>query len=545
MRGQILEILVDNPPVNALGQAVRQGLLKALQAGARNPDVRAIVIACAGRTFFAGADIAEFGKPPVDPILPDLCTAIESLDTPVVAAIHGTALGGGLEVAMACHYRLAARLAKLGLPEVKLGLLPGAGGTQRLPRLVGVEAALDLIVSANPVAAVKAADLGLVDLVVDDERLLEEAHAFARSVADRRPLPRSRDRVISGGVELIDRYAEVNARKLRGQDAPAACFEALRAAIELPFVDGLAEERRLFRRLVEGEQSAALRHYFFAERKAAKIEGLDPTIIPREVETVGVVGAGTMGAGIATAFLTKGLDVTLLDSNSDALERGAAAIRRILAGDVSKGRMTQTIADGHLARLRTTLDYGDLARCDLVIEAVFELLEIKREVFQRIAAVAKPDAILATNTSYLDVDAIAEATGRPEQLIGLHFFSPAHIMKLLEVVRGAKTAPELLATAMALAKRIGKIPVVSGNAYGFIGNRLLARRRTEAFDLLLDGVSPQDIDKAHVGFGMPMGPFQMSDLAGVDIGWHRDPSRVCAVVARRRKECSNELSLLA
>lgn len=526
LRGAILEIMVDNPPVNALGHAVRKGLLEALEAGARQPEVEAIVIACAGRTFFAGADISEFGKPPLDPILPDLCNAIEALAKPVVAAIHGTALGGGLEVALACHYRVAVSSARLGLPEVKLGLIPGAGGTQRLPRLVGIAAATDMIVSGDPIPAGKAAELGLVDHVAAEGSLIEEAHRWAQVIAGRRPLPRTGERPVAGDAAAIDRYAETHARKLRGQTAPQACFEALRAAIDLPLAEGLAVERGLFRQLVAGDQSAALRHYFFAERRAARIDGLDASIEPLPIETVGVIGAGTMGAGIAMAFLSKGLRVVLLETGADALDRGLANIRRTYEASVAKGRMTQEAGDQALARLSTTLDYAALGGCDLIIEAVFELMAVKREVFARIDAVARPGAILATNTSYLDIDEIAAATGRPDHVVGLHFFSPANIMKLLEVVRGARTSPRVLATAMALAKRIGKIAVVAGNGYGFIGNRLLARRRSEAFELLLEGVAPWDIDEAHVGFGMPMGPFRMSDLAGVDIGWHRDPARV-------------------
>nr|WP_047165524.1 3-hydroxyacyl-CoA dehydrogenase NAD-binding domain-containing protein [Sphingomonas sp. Y57] len=526
LRGSILEIMVDNPPVNALGHAVRKGLLDALESGAHRPGVEAIIIACAGRTFFAGADISEFGKPPLDPLLPHLCNAIEALAVPVVAAIHGTALGGGLEVALACHYRVAAPSARLGLPEVKLGLIPGAGGTQRLPRLVGAAAATDMIISGDPIPASTAAELGLVDHIAAEGALIEEAHRWAQSIAARRPLPRTGERPVIGDGAAIDRYAQAHARKLRGQLAPQACFEALRAALDLPLAEGLATERRLFRQLVDGDQSAALRHYFFAERKAARIDGLDTAIEPLPIETVGVVGAGTMGAGIAMAFLSKGLRVVLLETSAGALDRGLANIRRTLEAGVAKGRMTQDACDQALARLSTTLDYAALGACDLIIEAVFELMAVKREVFARIDAVARPGAILATNTSYLDIDEIATATGRPDHVVGLHFFSPANIMKLLEVVRGARTSPRVLATAMALAKRIGKIAVVAGNGYGFIGNRLLARRRSEAFELLLEGVAPWDIDEAHVGFGMPMGPFRMSDLAGVDIGWHRDPARI-------------------
>jgi len=522
----ILLVEIDSPPVNALGAAVRGGLDAALREGAAAAHIAAIVIACRGRTFFAGADITEFGKPPVPPALPDLCATIAALGKPVVAAIHGTALGGGLEVALACHYRVALASATLGLPEVKLGLLPGAGGTQRLPRLIGTTAALEMIALGDPVAALRAAALGLVDRVAGEGRLVEEALAFAREIAVARPLPRSEDRILAPDPEAIERFVAHHARKLKHRDAPAACIEAVRAAADRPFAEGLALERALFLNLVAGEQSAALRQLFFAERKAARIDDLDPAIAPLPIASVGIVGAGTMGSGIAMAFLSAGLPVILLETGREALDRGIAQIRRTYETNVSKGRMTSEAADHALGLLTASLDHADLGSCDLIVEAVFELMEVKRAVFARLAAVARPDAILATNTSYLDVDEIARASGRPDRVIGLHFFSPANIMQLLEVVRGARTAPQVLATAMALAKRIGKIAVVSRVCHGFIGNRILAARRAQAFDLLLDGATPQQIDEAHVAFGMPMGPFQMSDLAGVDIGWHRDSARI-------------------
>lgn len=526
LRDGIMEIVVDSPPVNALGHAVRAGLAEALDTGLSQPAVDAIVLRCAGRTFFAGADISEFGKPPKAPALPDLCDLIERSAKPVVAAIHGTALGGGLEVALACHYRIAATTAQLGTPEVKLGLLPGAGGTQRLPRLVGVAAALDMIVLGDPISAERALALGLVDRLSSSDDLASDALAFARMVATVRRLPRTGGKEIEPDKAAIDRFKATHGRKLAGQHAPQACFEAIAAAAILPLVEGLALERRLFGQLVEGSQAKALRHYFFAERKAAKIDGLDPDIKPRRVDRVGVIGAGTMGAGIAMAFMSAGLAVTILDTSQAALDRGLAQMHRTWESGVARGRITREDLERYSALLTPSLDYDALRGCDLVVEAVFDLMEVKREVLGRVDAVAKPDTIIATNTSYLDVDALALATSRPEQVIGLHFFSPANVMKLLEIVRGARTAPVVLVTAMTLAKRIGKIPVVSGNCYGFIGNRMLAKRREQAFELLMEGATVQQIDEALVAFGMPMGPFQMSDLAGVDIGWHRDPSRI-------------------
>lgn len=526
LRDEVMEIVVNSPPVNALGHAVRAGLAEAIEGALRQPEVSAIVLRCAGRTFFAGADISEFGKPPRGPVLPDLCDLIERSAKPVVAAVHGTALGGGLEVALACHYRIATEGAQLGTPEVKLGLLPGAGGTQRLPRLVGVAAALDMIVLGDPISAERALALGLLDRVSAPENLANDALAFARAVANDRPLPRTGGKGIEPDRPAIERFKAVHDRKLAHQDAPQACIEAIAAATTLPIAEGLEVERRLFGKLVGGDQSKALRHYFFAERKAVKIEGLDPDIKPGLVASVGVIGAGTMGTGIAMAFVSAGLAVTILDTSQEALDRGVAQMRSMWEAGVAKGRITPEDLARYSALLTPALNYQALRDCDLIIEAVFELMEVKREVLGRVDDVAKPDAIIATNTSYLDVDAIALAAGRPEQVIGLHFFSPAHVMKLLEIVRGARTAPNVLASAMALAKRIGKIPVVSGNCHGFIGNRMLARRREQAFDLLMEGATVQQIDEALVAFGMPMGPFQMSDLAGVDIGWHRDPSRV-------------------
>jgi len=522
----IYVVTADNPPVNALSNGVREGLAKAIADAGADPAVRAIVVACAGRTFFAGADIAEFTKGMQPPLPPDLCDMIEASEKPVVAAIHGTALGGGLEVALACHYRIAVPSAKLGQPEVKLGLLPGAGGTQRLPRVAGAELALKMIVLGDPIGAREAAEAGLVDRLAGEDRLLADAIAFAREIADARPLPRAGGRTASADPALFDTFRAANAKKLRGYDAPEACIEAVRAATTMPFREGLALERQLFLKLVMGEQSAALRHIFFAERTAGKIDGLPEGTTPLPVRKVGIVGAGTMGGGIAMNFLSAGVPVTIVEMKQEALDRGVATIRRNYEGNVARGRLTAEGLEKAMALLTPTLSYDDLADADLIIEAVFEDIGVKKDVFKKLDAVAKPGAILASNTSFLDVNEIAAVTARADHVLGLHFFSPANVMKLLEIVRGAKTAPAVLATAMAAAKAIRKVAVIAGVCHGFIGNRMLEQRQIEAVKLLMEGVTPQQIDKAHVDFGMPMGPFQMADLAGIDIGWHRDPQRI-------------------
>ncbi len=521
--GDVLELVLDLPPVNALGSAVRGELLKQLEAAEADPGVRAVVIRGAGKLFSGGADITEFGKPWVEPGLPALVDRIEASAKPVVAAIHGTCFGGGLELALACHFRIAAPSASLGLPEVKLGLLPGAGGTQRLPRLVGAEAALGMIVSGEPVSAAKAAELGLVDKVVDEQALAEEAIAFARAADGPR---RTGERTVAADPGLWERFAAENARKIKGLDAPNACLAAVRAATEMPLSEGLAYERSLFEKLEAGAQSQGLRHIFFAERAAAKVAGLPKGTPLRPVASVGVIGAGTMGGGIAMNFLSAGLPVTLIEMSREALDRGVGVVRRNYEASAAKGRLTGAQVERAMGLLRPTLAFEELAGCDLVVEAVYEEMAVKREIFRRLDTLAKPGAILATNTSFLDVDEIAASTGRPGDVLGMHFFSPANVMKLVEVVRGARTAPDTLATVMDLAKRIRKTPVVAGVCHGFIGNRMLTPRQDQATALLLEGAAPEQIDRVHTAFGMPMGPFQMADLAGVDIGWHRDPSRV-------------------
>ncbi len=522
----VLVIISNNPPVNALGAAVRQGLEAAIKEGEADDSIAAMVIRCDGRTFFAGADITEFGRPPVEPMLPTVVDMIEASTKPVVAAIHGTALGGGCEVALGCHYRVAVPSAKLGTPEVKLGLLPGAGGTQRLPRLAGVRLALEMTAKGDPISAKRAQEAGLIDRIVGEDSLAADAIAFAGEIKAKRPIPRASEREVQPDPEAVAAFQKENARRFRGFDAPAANIACVVKATEVPFEQGIAFERQEFMRLMMGNQSAAQRHIFFAERQAAKIDDVPADTPLRPIKRVGVIGAGTMGGGIAMNFLSAGIPVTIVEMAQEALDRGAGVIRKNYEATAAKGRMKPEQVDAAMAALTPTLDFDALADCDLVIEAVYETMEVKKEIFTRLDAIAKPGAILASNTSYLDIDEIAACTKRPEDVLGMHFFSPANVMMLLEVVRGAKTAPDVLATVMALAKTIRKVAVVAGVTYGFIGNRMLMPRQVEANKLLLEGATPEQIDRVHVAFGMPMGPFQMADLAGVDIGWHRAPNRI-------------------
>jgi len=524
--GDVLVVVADNPPVNALSAAVRTGLDAAIREAAEDDSVRAVVIACAGRTFFAGADITEFGKPPIEPMLPGLVDRIEASDKPVVAAIHGTALGGGCEVAIASHYRIAVPSAKLGTPEVKLGLLPGAGGTQRLPRLAGVAVALEMVAKGDPISAKKAMDAGIVDRLAGEDSLLADAIAFAREVSDVRPIPRASQRPLTPDPDAVAAFEQANARRFRGFDAPAANIACIVKATETPYAEGVEFERQQFMQLMFGVQSAAQRHIFFAERKASKIDGIADDVQLRPISRVGIIGAGTMGGGIAMNFLSAGIPVTIVEMQQDALDRGTATIRKNYDATAAKGRMKPEQVDQAMGLLTPTLDMGALADVDLVIEAVYEEMSVKHEIFGKLDRVCKPGAILASNTSYLDVNVIAQATKRPQDVLGLHFFSPANVMKLLEIVRGDATADDVLATAMALAKKIRKVAVIAGVCHGFIGNRMLEPRQVEAMKLLLEGATPEQVDRVHVAFGMPMGPFQMADLAGVDIGWHRDPNRI-------------------
>ncbi len=525
----VLVIISDNPPVNALGIAVRQGLSDGIAEALADDAIKAVVVRCEGRTFFAGADITEFGKPPQSPGLGEVVDLLEACDKPVVAAIHGTALGGGCEVALGCHYRVAVPSAKLGLPEVKLGLIPGAAGTQRLPRIVGAEAALPMVVIGNPIPAKKAESIGLVDKIVDEGNLADAAIAFAREQIGK-DIPRSSEGAANqDGIKnpvIFDEFRQKFGRKLRGFDAPDAAIQAVKAAGEMSFADGVAKERELFMKLMTGTQSAAMQHYFFAERAANKVDGIDPKTDLIDIKKVGILGAGTMGGGISMNFLSAGIPVTIVELKEEALERGVGVIRKNYERTASRGRMTDEQVEAAMAILTPSLSYDDLADCDLVIEAVFENMDVKKEVFTKLDAIVKQGAILASNTSYLNVDEIAAITKRPEYVLGMHFFSPANIMKLLEVVRGEKTADDVLMTAMKLSKKIGKVAVVAGVCDGFIGNRMLSPRQQQANALIMEGANYWEVDEALLDFGFPMGPFQMSDLAGIDIGWHRDADRV-------------------
>ena len=524
--GDVLVIVVNNPPVNALSWHVRQGIADGIAQGLSDDSVKAIVLRCDGATFIAGADITEFGKPPQGPDFNAVLNSIELANKPVVAAIHGTALGGGLETTLVCHYRVAVPSAKLGVPEVKLGLLPGAGGTQRLPRIVGIEQAAVMCSLGDPISAKKAFETGLVDALAGEDSLAADAIAFAREAIAKGPRP-TRDRPVTGDTAIIEKLKAENGRKWKGFEAPYANLRCVEAAASNPNIeDGLKFERAEFVKLMSGSQSAAQRYMFFSERQAAKIDDLPKDTALRDVRKVGVIGAGTMGGGITMNFLAAGIPVTIVEMQQDALDRGVGIIRKNYEASAAKGRFTQEKVEQMMGLLTPSLSLDDLADCDLVIEAIYENMDVKKDVFGKLDKIVKQGAILASNTSYLDVDEIATATSRPQDVLGMHFFSPANVMKLLEVVRGAKTAPDALATAMAIGKKIGKIAVVAGVCHGFIGNRMLSTRQIPANALLMEGALPEQIDKVFTDFGMPMGPFQMSDLAGLDIGWHRDPSKV-------------------
>ncbi len=528
LRENIGVILVNNPPVNALAQVVRQGILNAVNT-AQEDASEAIVLACEGRTFIAGADITEFGKPPKDPWLPEVLIAIENSSKPVIAAIHGTALGGGFEVTLACHYRCAVPSAKVGLPEVKLGLLPGAGGTQRVPRITGVQAALDMITSGNPISSAKANTMGLVDELLADEDVVGGAIQYAKGLVETgAPLKRIRDISIdpsSIDPNFFDNSRKQLARRARGQIAQDRIVSCLEAAVKLPIDEGLERERELFRELVASSESAAMRHIFFAERQAAKIKDIAKDTPLRPIQKVAIIGGGTMGGGIAMCFANVGIPVVLLEINDEALKRGMGIIRKNYTITVQKGKLAEDKMEERISLISGTSSFDDIGNVDMVIEAVFENLDLKKEIFGKLDAVCKPGCILATNTSYQDVDAIAEATSRPEDVVGMHFFSPANVMKLLEVVRGARTADDVLASVMQVGKRIGKVCALSGVCYGFIGNRMLGGYGREAQMLLLDGCTPAQVDGALETFGMAMGPLAMGDLAGLDVGYKARQSR--------------------
>ncbi len=522
VQDEVQIVTIDNPPVNALGAAVRQGLVAAMDHAAQQPDVKVVLLVGAGKAFIAGADIREFGKPPVAPILPEVCRAIENLNKPVVAVLHGAALGGGLEVALSAHYRLALPAATLGLPEVNLGLLPGSGGTQRAPRLMGVQAATTLMLSGQPLKAQAALQAGLVDKLVDGTDPLAAGLAYVRELlAANAPARRTRDLAIAeqqAALAWLEAQKTETAKKSRGLFSPLKIIECVQAAVQLPFDEGLTRERALFMECLDSPQRAGLIHAFFAEREVVKVPEAQAAQ-PRTVASIAVIGGGTMGAGIAVAALDAGLPVTMIERDAESIARGSANVEKVYNALVAKGRMTDAAKAAVMARYTGSTSYADIAQVDLVIEAVFEDIEVKKAVFRELDRVCKPGAVLATNTSYLDIDAIAAATGRPQDVVGLHFFSPANIMKLLEIVVPAQVAPDVVATAFELARKLKKVPVRAGVCDGFIGNRILAVYKQAADYLLEDGASPYEIDAAVRGFGFAMGPFQVTDLAGGDIGW--------------------------
>jgi 3-hydroxyacyl-CoA dehydrogenase len=542
--GDIAVIVIDNPPVNALSWHVRQGLFDGL-AKAVEDGAKGVVVICDGRTFIAGADITEFGGGAQQAVgLHEVQAAMENAPIPVIAAIHGTALGGGLETALAAHYRVAVTSAKLGLPEVNLGLLPGGGGTQRLPRLTGVPKALEMMTSGRHVGTAEALESGLVDEVVDGDvtALRGAAVAFAsRAVAENLPLARVRDRddkvaEAKGNDELFAEFRASIARKSRGFLAPEYIIQCVEAAANLPFDEGIKVEGRLFMELVTGPQSAAQRYAFFAERAANKIPDIakDTPII--DIQTCGVLGAGTMGGGIAMNFANVGIPVTIVERDQAALDRGLAVVRKNYERSASRGSIPPEAVEERMALITGSTDKADFATCDIVIEAVFEDMELKKSIFRELDEICKPGALLASNTSALDINEIAAVTSRPESVIGMHFFSPANVMKLLENVRGAKSSDTVVATTMAIGKRIGKVPVMVGVCPGFVGNRMLFMRGAEAERMILEGATPAQVDRVLYEFGFPMGPFAMSDLAGLDIGWKEEKSSSSTV---REVLCEN------
>ncbi|MDO8421513.1 MAG: 3-hydroxyacyl-CoA dehydrogenase NAD-binding domain-containing protein [Parvibaculum sp.] len=531
IEGEVAVLTLNSPPVNALSAGVRVAIDGGIRQALANDAVKSIVLICEGRTFIAGADITEFGKAPSGPSLFDALSMIENASKPVVAAIHGTALGGGLEVALTCHYRVAVPSAKCGLPEVNLGLLPGAGGTQRLPRIVGAQKALEMVTSGQHVIAKACLDMGLVDELTEEGKLREGAIAFAKKiVAEKRPLKKVRDLqdkmdADRAKPEIFADFRKANARKFRGFLAPEYNIQCIEAAVNLPFDEGIKVEQKLFRELVTGVQSAAQRHVFFAERQVWKLPDVPADTPQIPVNTVGIIGAGTMGGGIAMNFLNAGIPVKIIETKQEALDRGLGVIRKNYENTAKKGRITQADVEKRMGMLTGSLELGDLKDSDLIIEAIFENMDVKKDVFGKLDKIAKPGAILATNTSALNIDEIATAVTRPEAVIGLHFFSPANVMKLLEVVRADKTSKPVIATSMAIAKKIGKIAALVGVCPGFVGNRILAQRQREAQKLVLEGAMPWDVDRVLYDFGFPMGPFAMSDLAGLDIGWSKEKSK--------------------
>ncbi|SCK41270.1 3-hydroxyacyl-CoA dehydrogenase [Variovorax sp. HW608] len=521
--GDLFVVTVDNPPVNALGVDVRRGLVAAIEAAEADGNAAAVLIVGAGRNFIAGADIREFGKTPQPPSLPEVCKRIEDCSKPVLAAIHGAALGGGLEIALSAHYRLAVPSAKLGLPEVQLGLIPGSGGTQRAPRLVGVKPAIELMLSGRHAGAKEALSLGLVDRLGEGADALAEGMAYAKElIAAKAPVRRTRDAHALADKEAsraaLDAARADTAKKSRGLFSPMKIVEAVEAALTLPFDEGMALERKLFLQCIESPQRAGLIHAFFAEREVLKAPETKAAK-PRPLDSAGIVGGGTMGAGIAVSMLDAGIPVTMIERDDTQLARGRANVEKVYDGLIQKGRMTQEAKAAVLARFNGSTSYDALAKVDIVVEAVFEEMGVKKAVFAELDRVCKPGAVIATNTSYLDINEIAASISRPQDVVGLHFFSPANIMKLLEIVVPAKVSADVVATGFELAKKLRKVPVRAGVCDGFIGNRILAVYRQAADHMMEDGASPYQIDQAVRDFGYPMGPFQVSDLAGGDIGW--------------------------
>ncbi|HEY2754035.1 3-hydroxyacyl-CoA dehydrogenase NAD-binding domain-containing protein [Phenylobacterium sp.] len=529
--GDVAVITLNSPPVNALSAKVREGLFEGFKEAIAS-SAKAIVLICEGRTFIAGADITEFGGAMAGPSLFDVQEMMENSPKPVIAAIHGTALGGGLEVALCAHYRIAVPSARVGLPEVALGLLPGAGGTQRLPRIVGVEAALDMVTSGRHVPAKQALAMGLVDELAEEGKLKEAAVAFAnKAVAEGKPLVKVRENnakleAAKGHPEIFADFRKANARKFRGFAAPEANIKCIEAAVNSPsFEEGLKAERKLFGELMSGSQSAAQRYYFFAERQANKIPDVADDTPTRPIKSVGIIGAGTMGGGIAMNFANAGIPVVIVEQQQEPLDRGLGVIRKNYERTASRGGITAEQVEQRTSLIKGSLNLEDFKDVDLVIEAVFERMDVKKDIFTKLDAICKPGAILATNTSGLNIDEIASVTKRPQDVIGLHFFSPANVMKLLEIVRADHTAKDVIATSMKLAKQIGKVAVLVGVTPGFVGNRILGQRQREAQKLVMEGAMPWDVDRVLYDFGFPMGPFAMSDLAGLDIGWVKEKSK--------------------
>ena len=529
--GDIAVLTLDSPPVNALSADVRTGLRAGIGDAMADPAVKAIVLICAGRTFIAGADIAEFGKPPRGTPLSESQAAIEGGNKPVIAAVHGTALGGGFEVALMCHYRVAVPSARFGLPEIKLGIIPGAGGTQRLPRLIGVENAAEAILSGTPFSGKRALEWGVIDALVEEGKLREGALAFARKAIDSKaPLRKVRDlqdkvEAARGHPEIFEKIRRDNARKFRGFEAWHGALRAIQAAVDLPFDEGMKREREEFQKLVTTDQSKAQRYVFFAERKVWKVADVPDDTPTLPIKKVGVIGAGTMGGGISMNFLNAGIAVQIVETSQQALDRGLATIRRNYDNTAKKGRLTPADVETRMGLLSPGLNLDAVSDCDFVVEAVYENMDIKKDIFRKLDKIAKKGAILASNTSYLNIDEIASVTSRPDHVLGTHFFSPANVMRLLEVVRGDKTAKPVIATTMQLARKIGKIAALVGVCHGFVGNRMLHERQREANKLILEGAMPWDVDRVIYDFGLPMGPFAMSDLAGLDIGWSKQTSK--------------------